>query len=327
MNVIKIWGLLCLVFLASCGRKDVDRWQIESLPTAENIDIIHVSDAYYNPEITPDELRHQFPDFFENASDSLLQARRSDSLSFALHQEVSRKFNNTQALSDSLNQIFSRLQYFYPKFTVPQVYTFTGELSYEFPVAYFSETADMVIGLDWFLGAENPIYQTMGVPDYFRTQMNPGNFKPKIVESIAKQMVHYDIRKRKFIEKMIYEGKLLIIQDALLPDMADAFKIGYTQDQINWAVTNEAQIYIYFTEEQMFFSDDKRLNQRFIDPAPFSKFFSESDIESPGRIAAWMGWQICRSYLEKNPNLTLQDFINDQDLIKIFNESGYKPMR
>ena len=115
-------------------------------------------------------------------------------------------------------------------------------------------------------------------------------------------------------------------RQALLPDTSDAFKIGYTQDEIDWAVTNAPQIYVYFTEEQLFFSDDKRLNQRFLDPAPFSKFFSENDTKSPGRIAAWMGWQICRSYLDKNKDLSLQEFLMEPDLVKIFNNSGYKPV-
>lgn len=325
MNVIKVLGLLMLTVFMSCGGKK-DRWEIDHEPLKEEITITDVSGAYFDPSKTNETLRAQFPDFFQASSDSLLTARRSDSLGLSLQRDVEKTFPKEAAIKDSLKDIFARLKHFYPNFTVPKVYLFTGELSYEYPVAYFAETSDMVIGPDWFLGEKHPAYQALSVPDYFRIQMNPGNFRPKVVESIARQMVPYDIRKRKFIERMIYEGKLLVIQDALLPDTSDAFKIGYTQDEIDWAVTNAPQIYVYFTEEQLFFSDDKRLNQRFLDPAPFSKFFSENDTKSPGRIAAWMGWQICRSYLDKNKDLSLQEFLMEPDLVKIFNNSGYKPV-
>lgn len=325
MNVIKVLGVMLLLVTMGCKNNGDYRWDIDAAPLKEDVKIIDVSGKYYDTNVSNTALKEAFPDFFENAKDSLLNVRRNDSLSVLLNQEVVKQFGQNVDLQDSLQTIFTRLKHFYPKFTVPKVYTFTGELSYEYPVAYFAETADMVIGLDWFLGEKNPNYDAMAIPDYFTTHMNHGNFKPKVVEAIAKQMVPYDIRKRKFIERMIYEGKLLIIQDALLPNATDAEKIGYTQDEINWAVTNEPQVYMYFTEEQLFFSDDKRLNQRFLDPAPFSKFFSENDTQSPGRIAAWMGWQICRAYLDKNKELSLQEFLVEPDLIKIFNESGYKP--
>lgn len=326
MNVIKVLSLLSVFLLLSCGDKDSYRWEIETTPEIEDINIVDISSTYYDASVSNEDLKAKYPDFFKAATDSLLNARRQDSLSNALHQDVLKKYNNPQAIKDSLTDIFKRLKFFYPNFEVPNVYTFTGELPYEYPVAYFPKSKDMVIGLDWFLGEENSSYEAMRIQDYFRVQMNPVNFKPKVVESIARQMVPYDIRKRNFIEKMIYEGKVLIIQDALLPNTSDAAKIGYTEEEIAWSYDNEAQVYLYFTEEQIFFNDDKKLNERFLDPAPFSKFFSDNDTKSPGKIGAWMGWQICRAYLDKNKDVDLQTFLTDQDLLKIFKESGYKPV-
>ena len=326
MNVIKVISVLMVFLLLGCNGKDSYRWEIENAPVIENIEIIDVSETYYDKTITNAQLKSQFPDFFEAATDSLLSARRNDSISNKLHSAVVQQFGNQEALKDSLGDIFSRLKYFYPNFEIPIVHTFTGELPYQFPVAYFPQSQDMVIGLDWFLGENNSSYLAMGIQDYFRVQMNPLNLKPKVAESLARQIVPYDIRKRNFIEKMIYEGKVLIVLDALLPNTLDQHKIGYTDQEFAWAVDNEAQVYLYFTEEEIFFSDDKRLNERFLDPAPFSKFFSENDTKSPGRIGAWMGWQIARSYLEKNKDITLQEFLANQDLLKIFKEAGYKPV-
>ena len=56
----------------------------------------------------------------------------------------------------------------------------------------------------------------------------------------------------------------------------------------------------YFIENEIFYSDDPKLIPRFINPAPFSKFYLEIDNESPGRVGAWIGWQIVRSYMKNN---------------------------
>lgn len=326
MNVLKVLSILTIFLLMSCGDKNDYRWEIETTPEIKDIEVIDVSKSYYDPNISNDELKNLFPDFFGEASDSLLTDKRNDSINLAFNQMVKKAFADPAALKDSLADIFARLKHFYPNFEVPRVHTFTGEMPYEYPVAYFPQSQDMVIGLDWFLGQNNPLYEEMRIQEYFKVQMNPENFKPEVVESMARQMVPYDIRKRKFIEKMIYEGKVLIIQDALLPNTSDAAKIGYSEEDLAWAYDNAAQVYLYFTEEQIFFSDDKKLNERFLEPAPFSKFFSENDTKSPGKIGAWMGWQICRSYLDKNKDIDLRTFLMDQDLLKIFKESGYKPV-
>lgn len=326
MNVMKVWSFILILLLVSCGEKEINRWEINAPQLKESIYIEDVSKSYYDLSVSNQQLKKEFPDFFEAVHDSVLNRRRQDSISNVLNKNVNQVFKEKTQIQDSLKDIFQRISYFYPGFTVPKVYTFTGELAYEHPIAFFPESHDMVIGLDWFLGDDNKLYSALGVPDYFRTQMNSGNLKPKVVESMAKQMVPFDIRKRKFIDRMVYQGKQLIIQDALLPNVSDSRKIGYTQDEINWAKTNEATIYKYFVEEGLFFSDDKTLDERFLNPAPFSKFFSENDTKSPGKIAAWLGWQICRAYLEKNKDLSLQAFLLEEDAQKIFTESGYKPV-
>jgi uncharacterized protein YjaZ len=67
------------------------------------------------------------------------------------------------------------------------------------------------------------------------------------------------------------------------------------------------------------------LANRFINPAPFSKFYLEIDNESPGRVGAWIGWQIVRSYM-KNNEVSLKQLLV-MDATEIFNNSKYKPKK
>ena len=78
-------------------------------------------------------------------------------------------------------------------------------------------------------------------------------------------------------------------------------------------------------EEQLLYSTDIRLPSRFINSAPFSKFYLEIDNETPGRVGTWVGWQIVRSFM-KNNDVNLQQLLQ-MDPIEIFQNSKYKPKK
>jgi uncharacterized protein YjaZ len=73
------------------------------------------------------------------------------------------------------------------------------------------------------------------------------------------------------------------------------------------------------------YSYDSKLGNRFINPAQFSKFYLEIDNESPGRVGAWIGWQIVRSYM-KNNEVTVAQLLKT-NAKQIFEKSKYKPKK
>jgi len=112
----------------------------------------------------------------------------------------------------------------------------------------------------------------------------------------------------------------------MIPNKTDAQKIGYTQDQLDWAKANESYIWRYFVERELLYSTDSDLPSRFINPAPFSKFYLvEIDNESPGKIGQYMGWQIVRAYMENNDVILKQLLTASTE--DIFNNSKFKPRK
>jgi uncharacterized protein YjaZ len=101
--------------------------------------------------------------------------------------------------------------------------------------------------------------------------------------------------------------------------------MGYTKEQLDWCYNNEAQMWRYFIDNKSLFDTDNKLNTRFLEPAPFSKFYLEIDSESPGRTGAWIGWQIVRSFM-KNNNVTLQELF-EEEAKELFEQSKYKPRK
>jgi uncharacterized protein YjaZ len=76
----------------------------------------------------------------------------------------------------------------------------------------------------------------------------------------------------------------------------------------------------------LLFDANPKNEQRFIHPAPFSKFYLEIDNQTPGRVGQWLGWQIVRSYMESNDEVTLEQLMA-MDAKTIFDNSKYKPKK
>ncbi len=121
---------------------------------------------------------------------------------------------------------------------------------------------------------------------------------------------------------MIHQGKLMYFVDALLPEMEDSLKIGYTSNQLEWCKKNEAQMWLTLVENKMLYSSKRMDIIRYINDAPYTNGFP---IESPGRTGIWIGWQIVRQYMNKHPEITLPQLMQNSDYQGILNASGYFP--
>ena len=124
------------------------------------------------------------------------------------------------------------------------------------------------------------------------------------------------------LDAMVLEGKMLYYLDCVLPDMEDSIKMGYTGAQIEWCYDNEAEIWKFLAGEELLFSKRTDDLRRYMDESPTSLGMPE---ESPGRVAAWTGWQIVRAYMQENPDVSLHELIYEPDAMKILKLSGYGP--
>jgi hypothetical protein len=126
------------------------------------------------------------------------------------------------------------------------------------------------------------------------------------------------------IDFMISQGRLLYYLDLVTPDEPDTIKTGYTSAQLNWCIQNEKKIWSFFIDNKLLFSFDPNLMNKYVNDGPTTNGFPK---ESPGNIGQFTGWQIVKSYMKNNPQVTLQQLMEEKDLLKIFNESKYKPLK
>lgn len=264
-------------------------------------------------------LKAQYPYLFpEQYPDSVWLAKQGDTLQQQLRAEVARAFPDFAPYQASLELFYKHLKYTFPSARIPRVVTLTSEVDYENRVLLADSL--LLIGLDNYLGADHEFYR--GFNRYIAEELDPAYLVSDVAATYARSLVPYP-RERSLVAQMVYHGKLLYLKDRLLPLEPDSVKIGYTGGQLAWARANEGQIWRYFIERELLYSTDRELGPRFLDPAPFSKFQLQLDNESPGRIGRYIGWQIVRSFMEKN-DIALQDLLAMPGEA-LFRESNYKP--
>ncbi|WP_419870203.1 gliding motility lipoprotein GldB [Chryseobacterium sp. CT-SW4] len=324
MKIFRIVALSSLLVLSlnSCKKNTDNPWKVEVKNPAEKVEITDISKELYDPKVSLDQFKVRFPWFQGTVSDEDFVKRRVDAEEIKLYKEAIAKIDG-QKLQTELHDLFSHIKYYFPQFKSPKVYLFSSALQMaQDPIFYDAKGNQLFIDITGFMGENNPNYK--GLEIYFQKSMNPQNIVPKVSQIFAENIVTESPDHQKFIDQLVLNGKIMILQDAFLPDTPDYLKMNYTQKQYDWAVANEANVWNYFVENNLIFSDDARLVERFIAPAPFSKFYTAIDNESSPQIGIFTGWQIAKSYFNQKPETKLVEFLK-MDGTTVFNQSGYKP--
>ena len=308
--------------LNSCKKDTENLWNVEIKKPVQNIELTDISKEFYDPATSLETFKQKYPWFQGSVSDEDYSVRRQDPEEIKIYKEAISKID-FQKLEKDLNGLFSHIQYYFPKFKTPKTFLYSSALQgIKDPITYSADDNFLFIDITAFMGENNPNYK--GLEQYFQKSMNPVNIVPKVSEIFAEYFVPYNAEHQKFLDQLIYQGKLMTLQDAFLPDFPDYLKINYDQKQYQWAAENEVNIWDFFVENNLVFSDDARLAERFINPAPFSKFYTEIDNESSPQIGIFTGWQICKKFFQEKPETKIQDFLK-MDAQTIFNQAQYKP--
>ena len=181
----------------------------------------------------------------------------------------------------------------------------------------------LILSLDTYLGKDNELYE--GIPKYIRQQMDEVYLTSHVADKFLVTQLNPPTE-RTFLAQLIYQGKIQYAKSLLLPDLSEVKRLGYSELQFQWARENQKYIWQYFIERQLLYSTDPTLSQRFLEPAPFSKFYLELDNETPGQIGVWLGTEIVKAFIDRKPTIPLEELLA-LPALTIFQESRYKPSR
>lgn len=312
---------ILFIVLMGCGDDDKVSQEISKIDLDLQVNRFDREFAEITPSQLP-TLKKKYPYLFpKQYSDSIWVAKMKDTLQLELLSEVDAAFGDFENETADLELLFKHIAYYFPKYKTPKVITVISDVEYNNRVI-LADTL-LLIGLDNYLGSSHKFYAR--IQRYIANGLDKEYMTSDVASAFAKKVVSRP-RDRSFLSQLIYYGKELYVKDKLIPFNTDAQKIGYTEEQMDWAKTNEEQMWRYFIERELLYSTDNKLGPRFLDPAPFSKFQLELiDNESPGRIGRYMGWQIVREFMDNN-DITLQQLLN-LPAEEVFKKANYKPAK
>lgn len=328
-----VFFLSLVLFISSCSRNPL---KIDVTDVSIDLKIRHLDVDLLQTK--PDQMEASIPDFksaygefFDiftyrmigiGGSDQpkfieMLNSFVKDTLVQQLKVTVSEKIDTVE-LRNELVSAFKHYRFYFPNKEIPLIVTCISG----FNQSVVTSGNLIGISLEKYLGGESKFFEQLGLPAYKRRNMHPEKIVPDAMYALAVTEWPKAENANSLLSQMIYEGKMMYFVAAMLPELHDSLKIGFTKKQLDFCRKDEASMWTFLAEHKQLFTTDRMSIKRFMDDGPYTASFTEN---SPARTGVWIGWQIVRSYMGKNPDIKLPDLMNNNDFQGILNQSGYQP--
>ncbi len=300
-----------------------DESKVDVSKVLVDIKVIQFDKVFYSGTLK--KLKKEYPVFFtSHVSDSIWLTKQKDSIELDLLNKSNEVFGDFSSQTVSIKRLFQYIKYYFPKFISPEVYTYISKIDYKYPILLTDSL--LFIAKDMYLGDKAQKYYSH-FPNYLTMQMDKKYLLTDIAENIINKIVPLPKETPKMLDLMVYHGKILYLLDLFLPNIDAEYKFKCNSKKMRWAIDNEKEIWTYFIQKKILYTSSRKNKKRFIDEAPFSKFYLEIDNNSPGKIGRYLGWKIIKSYMHEYPNVNLQEMILNTNSQEIFMKSKYKPQR
>jgi len=234
-----------------------------------------------------------------------------------LFSEVKEYFQDLTPLKTELGKAFARIQAYDSEFKAPKIQTgITG-----FATDLFISDSLVVIGLDFFLG-RNGTYRPQQYPSYIVERFEEEYIVPNIILHLSKNYNAHDPADDRFLADMLFYGKSYVFTKSMLPCTPDRLLIQYEPETLKEVKENDHIIWASILENKLLYETNHFIKRKFLEERPN---VPEIGKNCPGRIAAWVGWEIMKSWKEENPGENLDDLMPRTDVDQLFRESKYKP--
>jgi hypothetical protein len=253
-------------------------------------------------------------------------------LSQSLHDTINTVFKNTGPLENDFRKSFQFVRYYFPKYPLPTIAAVAGPVdamaqSENGPTPDFLRPGLLGISLQFYLGKKFSVYQDPFFIENVAPDYRSRRFSKEYIIADAMQLIVNDVYPgqnggKPLIEQMIEKGKQWFLLDMFLPYTPDSIKTGYTKKQLDWCNENEGLIWSYIVKNEDLNSLNPAVIQTYIGEGPFTQGFSQE--LSPGNIGQWIGWQIVKKFVNKNPDMHPQDVMKTEAR-KILEAAKYKP--
>lgn len=277
----------CLFLGCDQERFPVDTEQVTAKPKVFRFDKL----LFTKPptQVQQEALQH-YPDFFTPFVSEVIRVGRpntpkvleglqkfaTDEDILAIKEDVDKAFLDFSTTQSEFEQALRRYNYFFPNRVVPNVVTYISGFNY----ANVATDSCLGVGLDMYLGEEYSYYIQLRFPRYKRKLLSEKYMVPHALENWIRTEFS-EPEKETMLAKLIYEGKVMLALEALLPGYPDSIRFRYSKSQMEWATQNEFNVWAYLVDEELLYSSVFTDYYKFFKEAPFTASLAR---ESPPRM-------------------------------------------
>ncbi len=333
-----LFVLLASVSLFACNKKkgipDVSAIKV-------NIPIERFDEAFFTVDTTNMamevyRLNGQHPGFFGDFMQEILgvNGAYTDSNTvrvaknffkgyISIYDSLQLKYKNVDWLKKDLQKAFQFVKYYFPNYKTGNAVLFIGP----FDAPGVATTANgLAIGLQQFAGKDFSVYQVPEMvemfPYYISRRFDKEYITANCMKAVVLELFPDPSGGKPLVEQMVEKGKQWWLLDKFLPTTSDSVKTGYTRSQLEWCKRNEGVIWSEIIRNVDLNSINPVDIQTYIGESPFTQGFSPEN--SPGNLGQWIGWQIVKKFVSKNPGMKPEEIMK-MDARKILDVAKYKP--
>jgi hypothetical protein len=319
----RFFGLFLLLILVSCAG---GRYEVPGNP-AQDITIQRFDKTFYETGMSQDSVflnlyANQIMEVGEPGSTMFKQFEtifRSDKDINKLYTDCQNTFSDVSDIEEELTWAFHRLRYFFPSIPIPRIYMHIAGYGESIVSAPGILSAD----IDKYLGTDYDVYKSLFSP-YQTVRMYPEKITSDYMTGwVRSELSEYKLMdNQRLLDYLIYEGKILFLIRILLPNETLENLSGFTTSQLEWCAKNEKNMWVALQQSKHLYSKEVNIIAKYTREAPNTPFFSE---DSPGRAAAWTGYRIVESYMEKNPKVTVPNLMLKTKAQEVLRGAYYHP--
>lgn len=234
-----------------------------------------------------------------------------------VNKKTMQTFADVSDIEKQVSDAYTYIHHYFPEVKLPEVYFFVSG----FNRSVMMTNSFIGIGTDFYLGSNFPGYKNLTY-QYLVANMRRECLASDLVSATLFRMFVMNSPEYRLLDNMLFRGKVMYLLSVFMPNEKPEEIIGYSPEQLKWCKTNEKQIWAAIIDQKQLFSTDVQLIKKYLNDAPFTSPISQ---ESPGRLGTWMGLQIVQSYMKNNSNVSLRELMNENNYMKMLEQSGYKP--
>ncbi len=226
--------------------------------------------------------------------------------------------------SQELEAAFKRFHHHFPQEPIPQLVWMNSGFNH----AIYPTRDHLAVGLEWFLGANHPVVQSLPphmFPAYQRERMEPNRVGPTALRGWL--LVHFSdpwYAPKTCADELLFWGKTLFILEQIMPNTPSYLLMDWTEEHWDWAVENERQVWVELQPQGELFETNRLEFGRWFNEGPFTRAASIPQ-KSPDRLGAWIGWNAVRDYMNQHPETSLNELMHMTDPLPVL--KAYRPDR